>query len=208
MAAERNGGNDNSKTRDAILDATESIMREQGYAAVSSRRVAEQAGLKSQLVHYHFGTMDDLFLALFQRAGAAYFERHVQAMTSDDPLRALWELITDRTGMELIFEFMALSNHRKPIRAEMARSNQRTRTLQAALLTKALEQRGITPDVCPANVLSVLMSGVALALVSENAIGNSIGHADTLSFVERLMQKTTPPRVAGKTGARGRPRKR
>src|SRR5262249_22294781 len=52
MALERRNSEESSGTRNAILDATEAIMREEGYAAVSSRRVAEKAGLKSQLVHY------------------------------------------------------------------------------------------------------------------------------------------------------------
>jgi AcrR family transcriptional regulator len=195
------------RTRDAILDATESLMREEGYAAVSSRRVAERAGLKSQLVHYHFGTMDDLFLALFQRAGAQYFERHVQAMTSVDPLRALWKLIIDRTGMELIFEFMALSNHRKVIRKEIALANERTRTMQSALLTRALQLRGIAPEVCPPNVLSVVMSGIALAVVSEETIGSTIAHAETLAFIEQLLDKTVTPAPAAKRVSRVRKEK-
>jgi AcrR family transcriptional regulator len=180
---------DGGSTSSAILDATESIMRQDGYAAVSSRRVAEKAALKSQLVHYHFGTMDDLFLALFQRTAAQHFDRHVRAMTSKDPLRELWKLSIDRSGMELIFEFVALANHRKVIRKEIALANERTRSMQIGLLTQALEERGIGPDVCPPHVLSLMMSGVALALVSEAAIGGSSAHADTLAFIEKLMLK-------------------
>jgi AcrR family transcriptional regulator len=190
-----------SKTRDAILDATETIMREEGYAAVSSRRVAHKAGLKSQLVHYHFGTMDELFLALFQRAHAQHFDRHLQAMTSSNPIRALWELSTDRTGMGLIFEFMAVANHRETIRKEIARANLRTRTMQVAMLTQALQAHDVPMDTCPPNVLSVLMSGAALQLVLEEAIGVTVEHADTLAFVEGLLQKTergrSPKKVAG-----------
>lgn len=203
MVSERNSEG-TGKTREAILAATEKIMREEGYAAVSSRRVADEAGLKSQLVHYHFGAMDDLFLALFQRFGARYFDRHVQAMTSSDPLRALWDVIIDRKGMDLILEIVALSNHRKAIRKEIARFNAQTRSMQVALLTRALEQRGIPPDVCPPNVLSVLMSGVALALATEEAIGNSEAHADTIAFVERLIAKTLPLGTPTKAGGRRR----
>ena len=55
------------RPRGALLDAAEQLMLEEGYAAVTSRRVAAQAGLKPQLVHYYFRTMDDLFLAVFRR---------------------------------------------------------------------------------------------------------------------------------------------
>ncbi|EUA30299.1 bacterial regulatory s, tetR family protein [Mycobacterium xenopi 4042] len=50
-----------------LLDAAEQLMLEEGYAAVTSRRVAQKAALKPQLVHYYFRTMDDLFLAAFRR---------------------------------------------------------------------------------------------------------------------------------------------
>ena len=63
-----------AKNRGVLLDAAEQLMLEDGYAAVTSRRVAERAGLKPQLVHYYFRTMDELFIEVFRRraeAGAA-----------------------------------------------------------------------------------------------------------------------------------------
>jgi TetR/AcrR family transcriptional regulator len=56
---------EDSKTR--LIEAAERLMREEGYAAVTSRRVASKAGLKPQLVHYYFRTMDDLFLAILEQ---------------------------------------------------------------------------------------------------------------------------------------------
>ena len=60
-------GAPDAKNRTVLLDAAEQLMRDEGYAAVTSRRVAEKAGLKPQLVHYYFRTMDDLFLELYRR---------------------------------------------------------------------------------------------------------------------------------------------
>src|ERR1039458_10291908 len=51
MASNRRIGGEDSESRAALLDATERLMLEEGYAAVSSRRVAQAAGLKPQLVH-------------------------------------------------------------------------------------------------------------------------------------------------------------
>ena len=76
-AARRIGAPD-SKTRAQLMDAAELVLREEGYAAVTSRRVAARAGLKPQLVHYYFRTMDDLFLEVFRRRAEenlARFER-------------------------------------------------------------------------------------------------------------------------------------
>src|SRR5579859_1572077 len=144
MTSARRVTDESVKTRTAILDATEKIMREEGYAAVSSRRVAEQAGLKSQLVYYHFGTMDELFLALYRRNEEKFFSKHAKALASRNPLRALWQLSIDAMGTELELEFIALANHRKAIRGEIARTTRRFRELQVAVFARVLEDIGIS----------------------------------------------------------------
>ena len=88
-------GAETSKSRAALLDAAERLMLQEGYAAVTSRRVAASAGLKPQLVHYYFRTMDDLFLALFRRRAEQGLERQAQALASPQPLWALWDLSRD-----------------------------------------------------------------------------------------------------------------
>ena len=67
MASARRIGAPDAKNRGVLLDAAEQLLLEEGYAAVTSRRVAERAGLKPQLVHYYFRTMEDLFLEVFRR---------------------------------------------------------------------------------------------------------------------------------------------
>ncbi len=91
-------GAPDAKNRTVLLDAAEQLMRDEGYAAVTSRRVAEQAGLKPQLVHYYFRTMDDLFLEMFRRGADRIQHFHQLALRSPQPLWALWELNTDAAG--------------------------------------------------------------------------------------------------------------
>ncbi|CAN7398261.1 helix-turn-helix domain containing protein [Phenylobacterium sp. LjRoot219] len=188
MTSERRNGEESARTRTAILDATAQIMREEGYAAVSSRKVAERAGLKSQLVHYHFGTMDELFLALYQRYEQQHFARHAQALASRNPLRALWDLSVDAAGAELSLEFIALANHRKAIRKEIARSTERYRSLQVAVVSRFAEDLALSPDDMPADVLCFLMVATSRALITEAAVGVSAGHASMRAYIERQLQ--------------------
>jgi AcrR family transcriptional regulator len=119
-----------SKTRVQLLDAAEQLLLDEGYAAVTSRRVGAKAGLKPQLVHYYFRTMDDLFLEVFRRradGNLAHFERTVAA---DNSLRTLWRLNADPRGAAFMAEFVALANHRKSIRTEIARYAERSRAAQ------------------------------------------------------------------------------
>ena len=138
-----------AKNRAVLLDAAERLLLTEGYAAVTSRRVAAEAGLKPQLVHYYFATMDDLYLAVFRRRAEEGLVRQAAALASDDPLRALWEFSLDDAGTALTYEFVALANHRKEIRSEIARYAERFRTMQVAALVDILESAGVDTSAFP-----------------------------------------------------------
>ena len=67
MAAQRRIGTETSKTRDALPDAVERLMLRDGYAAVTYRAVAAEAGVTSGLVQYYFPALDQVFLAAIRR---------------------------------------------------------------------------------------------------------------------------------------------
>ena len=186
MSAGRRGAGDSAATRRAILDATARIMREEGHAAVSSRRVAERAGLKSQLVHYHFGAMDELFLALFRRYEEEFLAAEVRAITSPRPITELWSasLVGDK---EVVAEFIALAMHRTAIRDEIAHANDRTRTIHTAAIASALKRSGADAEAFPPEVVAFLIAAVTRTLLTESALGVSSGHDATRVFVERLL---------------------
>jgi TetR/AcrR family transcriptional regulator len=198
VASPRRLGAPDAKNRTVLLDAAEQLMLEAGYAAVSARRVAARAGLKHQLVHYYFATMDDLLLAVFRRRAEEGLERQAQALASEQPLRALWQYSTDAAGTALTMEFVGLANHRKTIRAEIARYAERFRAGQLEAMPGLLERYELSPGLCPPAVLTVLLTSVSRMVVMEQALGMSIGHAETLAFVERhLRQLEGDPKPPG-----------
>ncbi|CAN7529896.1 helix-turn-helix domain containing protein [Phenylobacterium sp. LjRoot219] len=178
---------DTAATREAILDATEAVMVDEGYAAVTSRRVAERAGLKSQLVHYHFGTMDDLFVAVYERSEREFLRRHLQAVTSANPLRALWELSIHPQRTRLAQELTALSNHKKAIRKITARVIEQMHSINSAFITKYLEEAGVDQARYSPMVISYIINGVSRSLVSEEALGVEVGRSEVLACVESLL---------------------
>jgi TetR/AcrR family transcriptional regulator len=188
MASPRRIGSPDAKNRAILLDAAEQLMLEEGYAAVSSRRVASKAGLKPQLVHYYFRTMDDLFLDVFRRRGEEGLQRQAEALASAQPLRALWEFSTDPAGTALTMEFVGLANHRKAIRAEIAHYAERFRAGQIEALSSLADRYGFHPDACPPAVLAVLMTSISRVIVMEKALGMSAGHAETLALVEKQLR--------------------
>lgn len=189
MTSARRIGAPDAKNRGVLLDAAEQLMLEEGYAAVTSRRVAEKAALKPQLVHYYFRTMDELFLAAFRRRAEEGLRVQAQALKSPQPLWALWRFSTDPAATAVTMEFVALANHRKALRAEIAYYAERFREEQRKALSTLLERYGIDAAEVPPLVWSVLMTSVSRVLVMEEALGMSAGHAETVEFVERYLHR-------------------
>ena len=186
-------GAEDSKRRAQLLEAAELLLLEEGYAAVTSRRVAAKAGLKPQLVHYYFRTMDDLFLAVFRRRAEENLARVERAIASDGSLRVLWQLNADLRGARFNIEFTALANHRKAIRTEIARYAERFRTAQLEAVTTALAAAGVTDEQLPPIVALLIMTGVAQVMALEDALGVAAGHDVTRSFIERTLANVEAP---------------
>ncbi len=72
-------------TVEKLLDATERRIRQNGYHAVSFRDLAEELGIKSASVHYHFRRKEDLGKAVVERYSQKFFAALDNA---PDPLAA------------------------------------------------------------------------------------------------------------------------
>lgn len=175
-------------TRDQLIKATGEIMLEEGYAAATSRRVAAKAGVNPALVYYYFPTMDDLFLAVFRKGAEANLERQRRALASDSPMRALWEVGTEPRGAAMLMEFMALANHRKEIRAELATYAERYRESQVAAITVVMRSRGINIDAVPPTLMSVMISSLGATLANEATLGITLGHSELVDFAEDFIR--------------------
>jgi AcrR family transcriptional regulator len=203
MTSARRIGAPDAKNRGLLLDAAERLMIEEGYAAVTSRRLASKAGLKPQLVHYYFRTMDELFLEVFRRRAEEGLQVQARALDCPQPLWALWRFGTDPAFTRISMEFMALANHRKEMRAEIAYYAERFREEQRQAVAAALQRYGVDGpgddgDVPPV-VWTVLMTSLSRFLVLEQAVGISGGHAETLELVESYLRRLEgePQPVAG-----------
>jgi TetR/AcrR family transcriptional regulator len=177
-------------TRDGLLDAAERLLMREGYPAVTSRRVGAEAEVNPALVHYHFGSMDDLLLAVYRRRVVEGTEHLRRVLEDPQPLWALWEYNCDPRGTAFTMEFVALGNHRPVIRAEIAASATRVRALQVDALDHILTRYGIARRECPPLVASVLLSSVSRYLVlEEQALGITDGHDQTVRFVEGFLRQ-------------------
>lgn len=189
MGSPRRIGAPDAKNRLVLLDAAEALMIDEGYAAVTSRRVAEKAGLKPQLVHYYFRTMDDLFLAVFRRRAEEGLAVQAKALDSSQPLWALWRFGIDPSATRLTMEIMGLVNHRKALRTEIGHYAERFREEQTKALAAALERYGIDASEVPPVVWTFLATSVSRVMVMEQSLGMTAGHAEVLAFCEDWLRR-------------------
>jgi len=184
VAAARTPKSPDTGARFRLIEATAKLMRDEGYAAATSRRVAAEAGVKQALVYYYFPTMDDLFVEVLRAGADASLERMRAALTDADPLRALWEMNSDSRLTGLNTEFMALANHRKTIRTELRAYAERVRDIETAAVTVALRAGGVDLDKFPPVAVSMLIAQIARSLCNEEAVGVTLGHREMRAFVD------------------------
>ena len=82
-------------TSDLILTAARDCLLADGYAAMSTRKVAQQADVPLSQIHYHFGSKDQLILALLAAENERLLERQAELFDPSLPLWKRWDLACD-----------------------------------------------------------------------------------------------------------------
>ena len=88
-------GTSERPTRGAILEAARERLLADGYANLSTRKVAAEAGVPLSQVHYHFGSKQGLILALLETENRQRLERQQEMYSADAPLWQRYEQACD-----------------------------------------------------------------------------------------------------------------
>lgn len=192
-----------SRSRLKLIEAAYDLLGDEGYHAFSARRVAQKAGLKPQLVHYYFRSMEELVVAVFQRSAAVYFRLHDEALSSRHPVRALWVLNSNLPEGKRMTEYVALGKVYPALRDEMRETGESFRRMQTEAMERIYAERGIGDDafVGPRGLV-LLMSAVARNFVIEGEVGVALGHDEVQRLITRLLDRFDPldedePAMAG-----------
>ena len=177
-------------TQDAFLDAAERLLVEVGYAGITTRRLAEEAGANHGLVHYYFGSMEHLLVRVLERFTARLIERQRELYASDASFVEKWRTAMhylvddDREYQKVWLELQALAWNRPELRERVAEVHREWRTV----LEQALEQaRGEHPVDVPVSVLVTLVTTFNEGVILDRASGIDTGHAELLDWIERWL---------------------
>ncbi len=198
MAVRRRMGVESSEVRASLIEAASQILRQEGGAAVTARRIAEKVGLKRQIVHYYFGTIEDLIIAMLRRDEAIAKSMYEESLQCEEPLRIIRKIGIDASVR--VHEFAALAFRHDAIRVEFIKSVQGFRRLHVEALTRHLELRGLKSNI-PLVVVTTVIQAVAQALASESMLGATEGHDEINAFIEEWLvafaERGVSPSVQG-----------
>lgn len=194
MRSQRRSSAESSKA--TLLDAVERLMVEQGYAGVTYRALAADAGVSPALVQYYFPTLDDVFLAAIRRSVDGHVKRLAAALQErgDEPLRVLWEFNRDEATAALMIEFTALGNRRTSIKDEIGQVAERLRQvhLDALASASASASAGHAGGELSPAALVFLLTGIPKLIALEASVGVSTAHAEVTAAVESFLDAAEP----------------
>jgi AcrR family transcriptional regulator len=180
-------GPQDSATSQSILDAAERVLRSKGYCAISSQTVAEEAGVKRQLIFYYFQNVDEMILAAFRRRMSRIIEKLEQNSRLDRPLHAVWEDYQHAFDARLIFEYMALVNRHEIMRDAIKSFVEQSRSLQQEIIAKAFKKKNIDPGMIPPDAVAFLISAITMSLTREEETGITASHSSIRQIVEKFL---------------------
>lgn len=84
-----------AETKERLIEAARRLTLEDGFAGLSTRRVAEEAAVPLSQLHYHFGSKQNLVLALLRSENERLLERQASMYGVAAPLWKRWEQACD-----------------------------------------------------------------------------------------------------------------
>nr|WP_240423613.1 TetR/AcrR family transcriptional regulator [Microbacterium halotolerans] len=78
--------------RQEILEAAASLFAEHGYAATSTRQIADRVGVKQASLYYHFKDKEQILLELLTATVKPTLDRAAEHLAREDPRTALHDL--------------------------------------------------------------------------------------------------------------------
>jgi AcrR family transcriptional regulator len=82
-------------TRDRIVEAAREVLVEHGHGGASTRAVADRAGVRLSLVHYHFGGKQGLLVEVLERENEQLLARQRELYAGPGPLSEKWRIACD-----------------------------------------------------------------------------------------------------------------
>ena len=169
------------------MDAAERLLVDLGQAGISTRRLAEEAGVNHGLVHYYFGSNEQLLVRTLERFTERLIARQRELYAADLPFLEKWRtamryLTSEDLAYEKVWlELQALGWNDAALRERLAHVNAEWR----AVLTEAFaEPHRALGLPMPLDALVALVMTFNLGVMVERLGGIDTGHAALLEWID------------------------
>ena len=172
---------------EALLDAAEQLLVEVGHAGITTRRLAEVAGVNHGLVHYYFGSVEDLLARALERFTERLIARQRDLYAADLPFPLKWRtamaylVAHDATYEKVWLELQALAWNNPDLRERLARVNAEWRVVLTEAFREPHRELGIP---MPLEALVSLVMTFNLGIIVERLGGIETGHAELLDWID------------------------
>ncbi|ANZ41322.1 hypothetical protein BBK82_40535 [Lentzea guizhouensis] len=174
------------RTRELLLDAAAQLVGEVGWGAVTTRLVAERAGVNAALVHYHFSSVPDLLSAAALRFAERVLTESADVLRSADPAEGVDRMLADLaryTGADpeslLLAEALLAAQRLPELRTSLAALIADFRTRTADWLRAA--------GVRDADAVALLLGAAIDGLVLHRGLDESVDFRAVAGPLRRLV---------------------
>lgn len=188
----------------AIMDAAERLLVEVGYAGITARKLADAAGVNLGLIHYYFGSMEEVFLRVLERFTARLTERQAAMYAGDAPFIEKWRtamryLLEDRASgyQKIVYELFAMSWNKPEIRARVAAINERWTETVAGAVADGMRELGVDTSQFPAKAVTCLIVSFNKGIMLDGLTGFDYGHAELLDMIDQFLVRLGQERKGG-----------
>ena len=186
-----------AETEDAFLDAAERLLIDIGYSGISTRRLAEEAGANHGLVHYYFGSMENLFVRVLERFTERLVARQREMYSRTDMSGAeKWKTAMGYLESDLAagypkiwLELQALGWNRPDIAERVAEVNREWRAVLTEAFEPMLVEYGLDREQFPLEGIVSLVMTFNEGIMVERLSGISTGHRELVEMVERWLER-------------------
>jgi TetR/AcrR family transcriptional regulator len=174
------------KPEEALLDAAERLLVEVGYAGITTRRLAAEAGVNHGLVHYYYGSLENLLVQVLERFTATMIERQRAMYAAEMPFIEKWRtamryLVSDSDYQKVWWELQALAWNRPDLRQQVARVDDEWRTVLTEALAEPHARYGLE---LPLEALVSLVITFNAGIILERLAGITTGHRELLDWID------------------------
>ncbi|UYM07843.1 TetR/AcrR family transcriptional regulator [Solicola gregarius] len=195
----RTRGRPPSGGREQILRATLDLLREQGVAKLTTRAVAEMAGVSEGSIFYHFGDRAGLLTSAFQHTLGPM---RLESDSLDTDVRSALIRISVgvqqflESGLVVLVAAQADADLRERLAAFMRENDygpHRGVVAVAAYLGERQAAGDIRADVEPRVVATMLINDAFQRAAVPTLVGHARGRIPRATFVDTLMTMLAPP---------------